>query len=422
MSAANDCRSGSESWSAAAHAAAGEQEAPTYTQGVTAVATEGCDDDLATDALTAAAPGAATEADATVRVGAAHHSRTSTDSWEELDPTDVEADSVVTQNPAFASEASRAVADTAEELAEPDAAAAAADTRAPPAPLCEDDASSVYLLGAPAPASAAPSEVTEALPTPPSNGCATSASDASGTHLSTSAQAEMSELTRLLMAETRAVAPWEVDPVEASPAAPEESSTVCSSAAQAVPESTVSLVDASWAPRAAVQEEVDVSELTRQLMGDLTPSWRNEATAPADDEAGESSAASEAVEMSDGIASVPCSDMQQRMTVMVDPDDEVAPRRATAVRPLPTGATEVLRRRVVEEDLLSSERSPSDLTEEERRQVIEALFGDFGAGPISAEKFREVMVPYRRHCDCLGASYGFHNRSCQFHVDDPVAL
>lgn len=81
----------------------------------------------------------------------------------------------------------------------------------------------------------------------------------------------------------------------------------------------------------------------------------------------------------------------------------------------PTGCTEVLRRRVVEEDWMRTFRGPSELPPQERVEVFQALFGDTGNTPISAERFKEMMVPYERHCDCLGASYGFHHQGCRFY-------
>ncbi|KPA85549.1 hypothetical protein ABB37_01819 [Leptomonas pyrrhocoris] len=86
------------------------------------------------------------------------------------------------------------------------------------------------------------------------------------------------------------------------------------------------------------------------------------------------------------------------------------------VTPPPTGATEVLRRRMVATEWMRTLRGPSsELTPEERVEAFQALFGDPGDAPISAERFKEMMVPYERHCDCLGASYGFHHQACRFY-------
>ncbi|KPI88311.1 hypothetical protein ABL78_2610 [Leptomonas seymouri] len=95
----------------------------------------------------------------------------------------------------------------------------------------------------------------------------------------------------------------------------------------------------------------------------------------------------------------------------------VAPSRTRApvMQPQPTGETAVLRRRVVAEDWMRTLRGPSELAPQERVEVFQALFGFSGDAQISAEQFKEMMVPYERHCDCLGASYDFHHQGCRFY-------
>lgn len=173
-------------------------------------------------------------------------------------------------------------------------------------------------------------------------------------------------------------------------------------------------------------EEVEVSALIPLQMGD-------EATARVSDieavvEAAEpeqlSSYWSEGACNSDDLASMYYDEMQRSQTVNVDPDSVISVSESrVAANPAPmVDSTEVLRRRVIQEDFMRTERGPSDVPPEERVAVFQALFGDFGNSPISAEKFREVMVPYKRDCECLGASYGFHHQGCRFFADFPLSL
>ncbi|CAM39554.1 hypothetical protein, unknown function [Leishmania braziliensis MHOM/BR/75/M2904] len=168
----------------------------------------------------------------------------------------------------------------------------------------------------------------------------------------------------------------------------------------------------------SVNEEVGVSALTRLLIGETKASTEVTEQKP------RSSFSSRAADMSDDLASVDDDGTQVRQTVCVDPDSEtsISELKVSANSSPMVGITEVLHRRVIQEDLLRTERGPSELPLEERMAVIHALFGDFGDAPISAEKFREVMVPYQRHCECLGASYGFHHQSCRFFAEFPVSL
>ncbi|KAK7197438.1 hypothetical protein NESM_000692400 [Novymonas esmeraldas] len=211
-----------------------------------------------------------------------------------------------------------------------------------------------------------------------------------------------------------------------APAEAEEEAPSVTDDDAAVPHSATR--DASSATPAAA-EEVDVSQLIHFLMGTSPAAVAQD---PADAAAVEVPATPRPTDFTvaetssdgDDLISVADDPMERRETVNVDPESDTSASArwcATHAAP-PVGVTAVLRRRVVEEDLMRTERGQSDLTADERLAVLRALFGDVGNAPISAERFREVMVPYQRHCDCLGASYGFHNRSCRFYAEFPVSL
>ncbi|KAG5498171.1 hypothetical protein JIQ42_02975 [Leishmania sp. Namibia] len=175
-----------------------------------------------------------------------------------------------------------------------------------------------------------------------------------------------------------------------------------------------------------INVEANVSALTQFMMDDAAtmPFGNAETAAEEVDPEQLSSSSPEAADLNDDLASVDCDEAQSRLTVNVDPDSmmRVSESGVAASPEGMVGVTEVLRRRLIQEDLLRTERGPSGLPPEERAAVLQALFGDFGNVPISAEKFREVMVPYQRHCECLGASYGFHHQGCRFFTDFPVSL
>ncbi|KAG5474255.1 hypothetical protein LSCM1_03034 [Leishmania martiniquensis] len=173
-------------------------------------------------------------------------------------------------------------------------------------------------------------------------------------------------------------------------------------------------------------KDANVSPLTQLMMGDAVTAFFGEVEAAAEGTNAEqlSSSSPDALDLDDVVASADCDEAESKLTVNVDPEDVtcvsslgIAASPATMI-----GVTETLRRRVVQEDLLRTERGPSELSPEERATVLQALFGDLGNVPISAEKFREVMVPYRRQCECLGASYGFHHQGCRYFADFPVSL
>ncbi|KAG5474922.1 hypothetical protein CUR178_04372 [Leishmania enriettii] len=175
-----------------------------------------------------------------------------------------------------------------------------------------------------------------------------------------------------------------------------------------------------------INVEADGSALTQFMMGNaaMMPFGNAETAAGEVDPERLSSSSPEAVDLNDDLAWVDCDEAQSRLTVNVDPDRmmRVSESGVSASPEGMVGVTEVLRRRVIQEDLLRTEQGPSELPPEERAAVLQALFGDFGNVPISAAKFREVMVPYQRHCECLGASYGFHHQGCRFFTDFPVSL
>ncbi|CAJ1990164.1 hypothetical protein conserved [Leishmania donovani] len=173
-------------------------------------------------------------------------------------------------------------------------------------------------------------------------------------------------------------------------------------------------------------EEVEVSALIPLLMGDEAAARVSEIEAAIKEAEPEqlSSYWSEGACNSDDLASMYYDETQRSQTVNVDPDSVISVSESrVAANPAPmVDSTEVLRRRVIQEDFMRTERGSSDVPPEERVAVFQALFGDFGNAPISAEKFREIMVPYKRHCECLGASYGFHHQGCRFFADFPVSL
>ncbi|GET89940.1 hypothetical protein, unknown function [Leishmania tarentolae] len=117
---------------------------------------------------------------------------------------------------------------------------------------------------------------------------------------------------------------------------------------------------------------------------------------------------------SDGLDYMCYDETERSQTVNVDPDSVIsasAPSVAASRAPK-EDSTEVLRRRVIHEDFMRAELESSNVSPEERVAIFHALFGDAADTPISEEKFREIMAPYKRHCECLGASYGFHHQSC----------
>ncbi|CAG9577060.1 hypothetical protein LMJF_28_0230 [Leishmania major strain Friedlin] len=172
--------------------------------------------------------------------------------------------------------------------------------------------------------------------------------------------------------------------------------------------------------------EVEVSALIPLLMVDEATARVSEIEAAIKEAEPEqlSSYWSDGACNSDDLASMYYDEMQRSQTVNVDPDSmiSVSESRVAANRAPMVDSTEALRRRVIQEDFMRTERGSPDVPPEERVAIVEALFGNFGNEPISAETFCEVMVPYKRHCECLGASYGFHHQGCRFFADFPISL
>jgi hypothetical protein len=192
-------------------------------------------------------------------------------------------------------------------------------------------------------------------------------------------------------------------------------------------------VPATAAPvSSAAQPKIDLAE----FLAGLTLTRAHDATTAASatdsaltvrEAAAQALASFDAVEATDDFTSLAADDeeMEETVDLQLLPSSMPAQRkgnnssnvgeRGASRMPPPTGCTEVLRRRMVAEDWMRTLHGPSELTPQERVEVFQALFGDTGNDPISAERFKEMMVPFERHCDCLGASYGFHHQGCRFY-------
>ncbi|KAG5500348.1 hypothetical protein JKF63_03440 [Porcisia hertigi] len=220
-----------------------------------------------------------------------------------------------------------------------------------------------------------------------------------------------------------------VEPLLPLPFAPEGADRGQSVEVLEMPEEIVSAQISAQEPSYALLRGaggMDVSALTRPIRDNAATT-----SAPQTDVVNENAGTEqfllflhESIAIRDGVSSVDCDGAQGEETVGVGPESAMSiPESVAAAHPAPmVGVTEVLRRRVIQEDFFRTERGPSELSTEERQAILRALLGDLGDAPISAEKFRELMVPYQRQCECLGGSYGFHHQRCQLFSDYPVSF